>query len=379
MRSNPTSLTAGVLLLGALFAVTLEAQTPFGMVQQNLAHRINLPHDSPVTLVGDQWDGSVTTVRGGAYAIDLRVALSLRNAGKRRIRAITLSVLAQEAVPGGKGSIAVPSLDVAPGEAFPVRGALHLIRPVGDGGSPMVEVAVDGILFEDLTFYGPDQLHSRRAMMVWELEARRDRQYLKAALEQEGPERLKKEMLASVSRDTHRNQFGVQVIHGHPTNTEPDREIQVAFVQMPESQLEPIGGVARMAGNEAEAPRLVVHNRSDRFVRYFEIAWVVKDQQGREFLAASMPSELRLPPRSSTQILEKDVALHFDSRISVDSMTGFISNVEYNDGSFWIPSRSAIDDSPLRNVVAPSPEQQRLNQIYLKRGVQGVMEELKRF
>jgi len=122
-----------------------------------------------------------------------------------------------------------------------------------------------------------------------------------------------------------------------------------------------------------------VHNRSDRFVRYFEIAWVVKDQQGREFLAASMPSELRLPPRSSTQILEKDVALHFDSRISVDSMTGFISNVEYNDGSFWIPSRSAIDDSPLRNVVAPSPEQQRLNQIYLKRGVQGVMEELKRF
>ena len=256
---------------------------------------------------------------------------------------------------------------------------IAVTSPLSDAGSPSVEVAVDGVLFEDLTFYGPDRLHSRRAMMVWELEARRDRQYLKAVLQQEGPERLRKEMLASVSRDSRRTQFGVQVIHGHPTNAEPDREIQVAFVQMPESQLEPIAGTAHMAGNEAEPPKLSVHNRSDRAVRYFEISWVARDQQGREFLAASMPSEMRLPPRSSTQILEKDVALRFDSRISVDSMTGFISNVEYSDGSFWIPSRAAIDESPLRTVVAPSPEQQRLNQIYLKRGVAGVTDELKRF
>lgn len=373
MRSS-LKIFAALALGGASFA-----QSPFGMPQQNLAHRIILPHDSPVTLSSDQWDGSAAAARGGAYAIDLRVALTLRNSSKRRIRGITLSVLAQEAVPGGKGSISVPSLDVAPGETFPVRGALRLIRPIGDSGSPMVEVAIDGILFDDLTFYGPDRLHSRRTMMVWELEARRDRQYLKALLDQEGPERLKKEMLAGISRDSSRPRFGVQVIHGHPTNTEPDREIQVAFLQMPESPLEPMGGTAHMAGNEAEAPRLVVHNRSPRVVRSFEIGWVVRDQQGREFLAASMPSEMRLPAGSSSQIFEKDAALRFDSRTAVDSMTGYITSVEFSDGQFWIPSRATLEESALRNVVGSSPEQQRLNQIYLKRGVSGLVEELKKF
>src|SRR3979411_1024902 len=66
------------------------------LAQQNLAHKIDFPHDAPVTLAGDEWGGSAGTVRGGAYAIDVRVALSLRNASQRRIRGITLAVLAQE-------------------------------------------------------------------------------------------------------------------------------------------------------------------------------------------------------------------------------------------------------------------------------------------
>src|SRR4051812_3727461 len=99
------------LLLGAS-AVALGQFGQSNGTQQNLAHKIDFPHDAPVTLAGDEWGGSAATVRGGAYAIDIRVALSLRNASQRRIRSITLAVLAQEATPGGKGSISVPSLDV---------------------------------------------------------------------------------------------------------------------------------------------------------------------------------------------------------------------------------------------------------------------------
>ena len=153
---------------------------------QTLAHRIDIPHDSPVTLAGDEWGGSGATIRGGAYAIDVKLALSLRNSSQRRVRGVTLTVLAQEATPGGKGSISVPSLDVAPGETFTVRGDLHLLRPIGAESSPLVEVSLDGILFDDLTFYGPNKLLSRRSMMVWELEARRDRQFYRALLEQSG-------------------------------------------------------------------------------------------------------------------------------------------------------------------------------------------------
>ena len=66
---------------------------------------------------------------------------------------------------------------MAPGETFTVRGDLHLLRPIGAETSPLVEVSVDGVLFDDLTFYGPNKLLSRRSMMVWELEARRDRPF----------------------------------------------------------------------------------------------------------------------------------------------------------------------------------------------------------
>src|ERR1019366_8936028 len=99
------------LLVGAAALAVGQFGPPQNAAQQNLAHKIDFPHDAPVSLAGDEWGGSAATVRGGAYAIDVRVALSLRNASQRRIRGITLTVLAQEATPGGKGSISVPSLD----------------------------------------------------------------------------------------------------------------------------------------------------------------------------------------------------------------------------------------------------------------------------
>jgi hypothetical protein len=104
----------------------------------------------------------------------------------------------------------------------------------------------------------------------------------------------------------------------------------------------------------------------------------VRDGQGREFLAASVPSDMRLPPRSSSQILP-DAALRFDPRTSVKGMTGFVSSVEFQDGSMWIPSRAELADPILRRVLAPSPEEQRLLQIYRKRGLPAVIEELKKF
>ena len=346
--------------------------------QQNLSHRIDLPRDSPVSLAGDEWGGSAATIRGGAYVIDVRMSLSLRNASSRRIRGIALTVVAQEATPGGKGSISVPSMDVAPGEIFSVHGDLHLLRPLGTDASPMVEVGLDGILFDDLSFYGSDRLSSRRSLMVWELEARRDRQYFRALLDQSGRDGLQKEMLASLSRDADRPQFGVQMVRGRATNTEAERDLPFAFVQFPNAPVEPMDGVARIAGNEARAPRLVVHNRSARVVRYVEMGWIVRDQLGHEFLAASMPYEIRLLPRGFSQIAE-DASLRFAPRTSVEGMTGYVASVEFADGSIWIPSRAELDDATLRRVVAPSPEEQRLVQIYRKRGLAAVMEELKKF
>src|SRR5579871_3425178 len=88
---------------------------------QSLQRRVDLPADSPVTLVTVDWGGTDATVRGGAFFVDVHASLSLRNSSQKRLRAITLAVLSQEVTPGGKGSVSIPSLDVAPGETFPVN------------------------------------------------------------------------------------------------------------------------------------------------------------------------------------------------------------------------------------------------------------------
>jgi hypothetical protein len=349
-----------------------------GASAQTLSRKIDLPKDSPVTVVSADWGESSATPRGSAFLVDIHAGLSLRNSSQRRIRGVTLAVVAQEVMPGGKGSVSVPSLDVAPGDTFPVRIDLPLLRPLGGGAGPLVEVQLDGILFDDLTFYGPDKLHSRRTMTVWELEARRDRRYFKTLLETAGREGLQKEMLASLARQADRPQPGVQMVRGRATNTDPEREVQFAFLHFPEAPVEPTDGLARIAGNEARAPRLEVRNLSDRPIRHLEIGWIVEDQQGREFLAASVPADVNLAPGHSSQVFE-DAGLRFEQRTSIQGMTGFVSSVEFADGSYWIPSRLALESPKLRRVVTPSPEEQRLAQIYRKKGLAALVEELKKF
>lgn len=366
------SKVATVFLGAALMA---GAQTS----SQSVSRKIDLPQNSPVTVVSADWGDEKPVIRGGAMVLDLHLALSLRNSSQRRIRSITLVVLAQAVTPGGKGSVSVPSLDVAPGETFPVRADLRLLRPIQVGVQPSVEVGLDGVLFDDLSFYGPDKLNSRRTMTVWELEARRDRRYYKALLEQKGPEGLKNEILGVIARSADRPQVGLQVVpRGRATTYEPEHDVQFAFLQLSDSPVQPMGGMAKIAGNEARAPRVEVRNRSDRAIRYLEIGWIVKDQQGREFYAGSVPAQLELAPGKTSQMLQ-DTSLRFPERSAIGSMTAFVSNVEFSDGSLWIPSRKSLSDPLLYKVLAPSPEEERLVQIYRKKGPQALIDELKKF
>jgi hypothetical protein len=343
---------------------------------QMLSRKVNLPADSPVTLVSVDWGGTDASARGGAFFVDVHASLSLRNSSQKRVRAITFAVLSQEVTPGGKGSVSVPSLDIAPGEVFPVTIDLRLLRPIG--GTAGVEVKLDGVLFDDLTFYGPDNLQSRRTMTVWELEARRDRQYFKKLLETGGAKALQAAMLDDLSRQADRSLYGMQMVRGRATNVEPQRDVSFAFLEMPDAPIQAMNGMARVSGSEAHAPSIEIRNRSERPIRYLEIGWIVKDQQGREFLAASMPADVSLAPGKTGQV-GQNTALRFPERTSIQGMTGFVSTVGFADGSYWIPSRASLSDSRLRRVVTPSPEEQRLTQIYQKKGLNGLIEELKKF
>ena len=355
-----------------------------GAAQGAALLKIDLPKDSPVVVLSADPGDSTETARGGAMLLDLHASLSLRNATQRRIRGVTLVVTAQDVTPGGKGSVTITSLDVGPAETFPVRVDLRLLRPLQASANVPVDVGLDGVLFEDLSFYGPDKLSSRRNMTLSEWEARRDRKYFKSLLAEGGPERLRQEVLGSMARQADRPSLDVQVVRsGRATNLEPEKQVQFAFLQLPDSPVEPMEGVARIAGNEVRAPRLEVKNRSDRAIRYLEMGWILRDRTGGEFLAGSVPAELNLAPGQKSPILES-ATLKFPQRgngqpLAIEGMTGFISSVEFTDGSVWIPTRADLGSGELQRVMAPSDEEQRLVQIYRKRGMRALIAELNKF
>ncbi len=357
---------AGAGLLAGLLSVPAAAQETL---------KIDFPPESPVAVVSADWGASTTTPRGGALVVELQTTLRLRNTTQNRIRGITLLVLAQEVTPGGKASVSVPSLNVGPGEVFPVRIDLRLLRPL-QGGGPLVRVHLDGVLFEDLSFYGPNQLNSRRSMTVWELQARRDREYFGSILRARGPEGLRQEMLASLARQAERPRLGVQVARGgRATVLEAGREVRFAFVEFAGAPVAPVSGVARVAARQASDPRLEVLNRSGKPVRHLEIAWIVRDRQGRQFLAGSVPAEVALEP-GRRQEIAADTALRFSEPLSIEAITGFVSQVEFAGGEVWIPSREELAELQLDRLMTPSPEEQRLSNLYRRKGLEAVIAEL---
>lgn len=343
---------------------------------QALNTKIDLPKDTPVTLVSYDSGESKVTARASAYLVDFHPTLLLRNSSAKRIRSVTLLVEAQETALGGKASVSVPSLDVAPGDTFSVHINQTLLSPAF--GSPSVQVQLDGVLFDDLSFYGLDKLHLQHTMTVWELEARQDRKYFKDLLETAGRQGLQNAMIESLARQAEIQQPNLQMARGRATTAEAGQDVQFAFLRIPDSPVELTSGLAKVSVNEAAGPRFAVRNTSKRPVRHLEIGWILKDQEGREFLAASLPADLNLPPGQSGQVIE-DASLRLGGRTAIQSMKGFVASAEFTDGSYWIPNRKQIEDSQLGSVVAPSPEEQRLSSIYNRKGLNALIEELKKF
>ncbi len=350
---------------------------------------VEFPHDSPVLPVSYSLLGPTNPhVRGVSLAMDIHLSLSLRNTGTKPISGITLSVEAQGLTPSGKGSVTVPSLHLEPGDVFPVRIDMQLLRPFNavrpESDASMMRVSLDCALFTDLTAYGPDKLGSRRALMVYELEARRDRRYL-AALLQTGKFTQVREELNFGLQDLTPQQLGLELLHRPRSATEHEHPFTVGAVSFPSSPVQPIGGNAQVFENEVRTPRVEVRNTSQKAVRMIDMGWIVRDERGRDFVAGSVPASLDTAPVQTARMTESGT-LRF-SRLTgqpvvIGALMAFISDVEFSDGKLWIPTRADIDeatsDPVLRRSLADSPEQQRLAGIYRRKGMSGLMEELQR-
>ena len=385
MWRSRSNLRLALLVFGSVTGLLAQD----GPLNSQGAVKINLPPDSPVALLSTTMGESRATARGAALVLDLHMSLTLRNASANRIHGVALRVISQEVAVGGKASVSVPSLNVGPGEAFPIRIDLQLMRPTQAAAGPLVQVDLDGVLFQDFSFYGPDRLNSRRSMIAWELEAQGDREHFKRVLAQLGPQGLQQEMLNSLTRQADRPQLDVRVVRhravsGAGAAVSTGQTAQFAFLNLPDAPIEPLDGWAELSGNEAHSPRIRVRNRSNKPVKYVELAWLISDQKGQQYMAASLPAsdpDLFLPPGREARVLQ-DSELRFSQNgapVNIRKMTGFVSQVEFADGRVWVPNRQSLENAALLDVVAPSAEEQRLSDLYRKKGLQVLIDELKKY
>lgn len=348
--------------------------------------RVEFPHDSPVLLVSFSLGPTTARPRGMSMALDLHASLALRNTGSKPISGLTLRVEAQDLTPSGKGSVTVPSLTVLPGEVFPVRIDMELLRPftVGRNEGALVQVSLDCALFNDLTAYGPDTLGSRRALMVYELEARRDRRYLANLLQTQRLAQLREELNFGL-QDFSPQQLGLELLREPRGALRREQPVSVGAVSFPSSPVQTVSGAARVAGNEVRGPQIDVRNNSQKTVRSIDMGWIVRDDRGRDFVAGSMPARMQLGP-VQTGTMSEPGTLRFSrptgQPMVIDALLAFVNDVEFADGKLWIPTRPDIDaatsDPTLRRALGASPEQQRLADIYRRKGISGLAEELRR-
>jgi hypothetical protein len=374
------------LQLAALLALAFRPGPAHAQEQQfdpNTSVKFNLPPDSPVSLL--TWDVSQSraSMRGGALTLDINMDVLLRNSASRRVRGITMLIVSQESLPVGRASVS-RLIDVGPGETFPLHVDVRLLRPATATG-PLIQVNLDGVLFDDLNFYGPNRLESKRTLTFWEMEARRDRQYFQQVLAARGVTGLQQEMLAAIARQEHVERLDVRLNRGRTTtaSSEPGHMAQFAFLAVPDAPVKAIEGWAEVSGSEIRSPRVEVENLSGRPVRYVELAWLVTDHSGRQYLAGSVPgsgSDFYLPSGHRGKLLE-DTALRLSradssAPLEIDKMIGVVSQVEFSSGKMWIPTRESLLAANALNALPPSPEEQRLIDFYRKHGAHALAQEL---
>jgi hypothetical protein len=343
------------------------------------------PKDSPV-LMRDHKGFTNVTMRGPSMVVELHETLILINVGKKPICGLTLRVEAQDITPWGKGSVIKPSLFVLPGEEFPVKVDMQLLRPIATTKSEaaMVQVSLDCALFSDLKSYGPDKVNSRRTLMVYEMQARRDRQFLTRLLDSGRIPELREELNFGI-QDFIPRQLGLELLRGPRTASSREHAFAVNPVSFPKAPVQPLSGNAQVAGNEVRAPRVDIRNVSKLRVASVAMGWIVRDEHGTDFVAGALTSRSPIGPVQTSSISESGTlrfSLPTGQPMVIERLMTYVNDVEFADGSLWIPSRDDIDaatqDLTLRRELATSPEEQRLASIYRRDGTAGLKKELNR-
>lgn len=367
-------------------AVALLASMPVVSGQHGQV-TVTVPDGVPLHVVSTDFGDSEFEARGGALVIELAGSVRFRHEGHDAVRAVTLAIRADERMMGGTAAVSVPSLHATRGEEFTVYCSLRMLRPLPAPPGPVVEIVTDAVLLDTLVAVGPDRLGSLHQMKVRELEARRDREFFLTRWRSGGREELASAMQASLRRQAAQPRLGVQpALAGAATAGRPGagREVQFAFVQDPDAPIILERGTALVSGSISDAPRITLRNREPQEIRTFEIGWLVHDRNGGTYSVGSAPvstdTRLAVGQRRETAAPGRfELFLADPARdLEIEAMTAYVRSVELEDESLWVPTRSALEESRLVEIVPVSTEELRLTELYRLRGPAVVVEELEK-
>jgi len=392
------ALRAAMALCVLVVCAGARAQTGAGpaALWQDPARAVNveIASDVPLSLVSQDLSKTKIQVMGALMVVDLNCRLEVRNDSGRFLRGVVMGVVTAEHSPGGKASVAVPSLNIPPDGTTDLSVDLKLVRPFPPTSEHAVNINIDGALFTNLTFRGPNQFDSQRKLVVWEKEAERDRAHFKSLLASGGRAQLETAIQASVQRQQQRPRLQAEleqqlrklITTGQPL-ARRERRVEVSRHDFSEAPLEIVSGSALVEGSRVISPEVTVKNRSPKPVRYYELGWLVSDGSGVHYNAGLVPvptdrSQLAPGAEASTRS-QRSFVLNRDGNggggFSIGSMSGYVRNVEFEDGSVWIPTRRDLESSSLDRATPVSVEEQRLTQIYGRQGVGAVIAELAQF
>ncbi len=376
----------GAILLACALAAPAQISSPWANPADAVS--FHAPAETAIELADQDFSRTEINVRGPAAVVELRCRLTLTNRSSRTLRAVTLAVHSAPGMPGGKAVVVSPSLAAGPGEQAAVDVNLRLVRPLPEAGRPVAEIVVDGVLYADLSFRGPDEMSSRRRMTLLELEARQDRRRLSQTLSARGPEGLRAQVLEVLERMAARPDFEVRLVGGDGRSVSATarsgmRPVELAFLNVDETPLELVGGSALAGAARAVSPAIEVRNRSGKAIRDFEVGWLVHDVEGRRYAAGAVPSTGGRLEAGRAGSVDAQRLFEFRRRASqpfeIGGMSGYVRRVEFADGTLWTPSREALDKAALLDVEPLSSEESRLAAVYRSQGLQGLIAELARF
>jgi RNA polymerase sigma-70 factor (ECF subfamily) len=328
---------------------------------------VSVPAGSPVAIENLEF--------GREGSADVHVAMMLRNIGERRIAAVAFRIESRVSGHSMFSSVAAEGLTAETGERVPIGATLRL---PADNRSSVVNLALDCVLFADLTSYGPDREGTRLLLTANEVASQRERTFLRQSIAGGNLAGVRRELDFGLDPTPQSATYDVVDLSRPPTAA--DRSS--SGIQFQSMKLDGSPVLVRPGPSASDSFAVTARNVSAHLISWMEIGVAEIDERGQLALAIDLPLKVRLRPDETAGASMLDrlrLRRHFSHALAGTEFL-YVRAVQFEDGTWWEPDvqrAGARDFAPaVLNLVDASPARTRLAALFRRAGMGAVEQEL---